>query len=86
MNLPRRLKVLSSEELRHLSEARLLAYRKKALSLENCPEETDYTPEQIRALDMTYIWFKTDPRWQPAYDLILSALASTQSKGDSSNA
>jgi hypothetical protein len=83
MNLPRQLRILSSEELCHLTEARLLAYRKKALSLENSPEESDYTPKEIRALDMTFVWFKSDPRWQPAYDQILRALASAQKKKDS---
>jgi hypothetical protein len=72
--------VLSSEQLRHLTEARLLAYRKKSLSLENCPEDSDYSPQEIETLDRSFIWFKSDPRWQPAYDLILEALARVQSR------
>ena len=76
---PRRLRVLSAVELGHLTVSRLLAYRKKALSLENSPEASDYSPDEVRALDPSFIYFKSDPRWHPAYDLILQALAQAQS-------
>jgi len=72
---PRRLKPLSSEELLCLTKNRLLSYRKKALSLENSPDKSDYEPEEIEKLDHCYIWFKSDPRWKPHYDQILLALA-----------
>jgi hypothetical protein len=83
MNPPRRLRILSEEQLGHLTEARLLAYRKKALSLQNCPEELYYTSEELQGLDKAFIWFKSDPRWQSAYDLILEALARVQSNNSS---
>lgn len=60
MRPPRRLKILTPSELRQLNEARLLSYRKKALSIENSPEESDYGPDDIARLDQTYIWFKSD--------------------------
>jgi hypothetical protein len=80
MKQRRRLNVLSPDELQHLTEERLLAYRKKALSLPNCPEDADYSRAQADALDASYIWFKSDPRWQPTYDQILEALARVQSR------
>jgi hypothetical protein len=79
MKLRRRLKVLSADQLHHLREERLMAYRKKALSLANCPEDADYSPAEARLLDANYIWFKSDPRWKPAYDQIVEALARVQS-------
>ena len=79
MEPPRRLRVLSVEQVSRLTEARLLAYRKKALSLENSPEKSDYAPEELRALNPSFIYFKSDARWQPAYDLILHALARVRS-------
>lgn len=79
VTLPRRLTIRSSQQLRLLTEMRLLAYRKKALSLENSPEASDYTQEQIRSFDQTSIWFKSDPRWSLQYERILEALANAQS-------
>jgi hypothetical protein len=79
MKLRRRLKVLSADELPHLTEERLLAFRKKALSLANCPEDADYSPAEAQLLDANYIWFKSDPHWKPAYDQIFEALARVQS-------
>ncbi len=79
MKPPRQLKILSQDQLLRLSEARLLAYRRKALSLENCPEDSDYSDEEIQSLDGNSIWFKSDPRWKPAYEQILEALARVQS-------
>jgi hypothetical protein len=74
MKPPRRLRVLSREQLRRLTRSRLLAYRKKALSLENCPQESDYSPDEVNLLGDSFIWFKSDPRWQSAYELICEAL------------
>jgi hypothetical protein len=79
MKSRRRLKVLSADDLWHLTEERLLAYRKKALSLANCPEDADYSLSQAESLDANFIWFKSDPRWKPTYDQILEALARVQS-------
>lgn len=76
---PRRLAILSREQLLRLTEARLLSYRKKALSLENSPEESDYSDLEIKSLDKTYIWFKSDFRWKRVYNDILHALARVQS-------
>ena len=78
--LPRRLSVLSPEQLGHLSTERLLSYRKKCLSLENTPEEADIDPDQICNLDPTFIWFKSDPRWSEAYANVLSALTQSQTE------
>ena len=75
---PRRLKAVLPDELARLSEARLLAYRKKALSLENSPEESDYSAEELQSLDANYIWFKSDPRWKLAYEQVLAALKRIQ--------
>ncbi|HEY3393527.1 MAG TPA: hypothetical protein VGK58_12525 [Lacipirellulaceae bacterium] len=78
MKSRRRLKVLSPDQLHHHTEERLLAYRKKASSLANCPEDADYSPARAQSLDADYIWFKSDPRWKPAYGQILDALARVQ--------
>ena len=78
MQPPRRLAVLSRDRLGQLSVARLLAYRKKALSLENSPEESDYGPDDIKNLDEQYIWFKSDARWKGVYSDVLAALAAAQ--------
>jgi hypothetical protein len=80
MQPPRRLKVLGKEALRRLPVPRLLAYRKQALSLENSPEESDYSSEEIEKLDRRYIWFKSEARWKVTYEEILSALADAQHK------
>ena len=75
---PRRLRLLTKAELRHLTVARLLAYRKKALSLENTLGDSDY--RDAGKLDDTFVWFKEDPRWQSAYDDILAELARKQAR------
>jgi hypothetical protein len=77
---PRRLKILTPDELVALSEARLLSYRKKVLSLENSPEESDYEPAEVAGLDLTYIWFKSDPRWNDVYQAVLQALSQKQGR------
>ena len=74
MVLPRRIRALTPAELENLTVQRLLAYRAKALSLENTLAGSDYC-DIASTLDMTYIWFKDDPRWQPLYDDILRELA-----------
>ena len=74
MEPPRRLRILSPQELRGLTTQRLLSYRKKCLSLENSPEESDYDPNEVTTLDATYIWFKSDPRWGELYANVLAAL------------
>jgi hypothetical protein len=81
MTPPRRLAMRSREQLQRLTEERLLAYRKKALSLENSPEESDYAADELASLDDQYIWFKSDPRWSPQYSVILEVLAFSQSSG-----
>ena len=77
MVLPRRLKLLTDEELSLLSVDRLLEYRKKALSLENTLLASDYV-EVAKDLDPEFIWFKDDPRWQELYNRILAALNTKQ--------
>ena len=72
---PRRLAMLSSDQLARLTKSRLLAYRKTALSLENSPEDSDYSSDEVKLLDKSYLWFKSDPRWHEQYELILKALA-----------
>jgi hypothetical protein len=74
------LKILSPTELRYLTVERLLAYRKKALSIENSQAESDFY--DAGPLDMTYIWFKEDPWWQAVYSDILAELARKQSQGN----
>jgi hypothetical protein len=69
---------LSLQEPRHLTVERLLAYRRKALSLENTLADSDYH-DMAEALDQTYIWFEEDPRWQPLYDGIPAELDRRQS-------
>ena len=77
MQPPRRLRILSPAELTRLTLARLLAYRKKALSLENTVADSDYR-DHSAALDETFIWFKEDPRWQSVYDNVLAELGRKQ--------
>lgn len=74
---PRRLKILTDDELSLLSVDRLLEYRKKALSLENTLLASDYV-EVAKDLDPEFIWFKDDPRWQELYNRILAALNTKQ--------
>ena len=77
MKPPRRLVPKSFDQLCQLSEARLLAYRRMALSLENSLEASDYA-DLNEPLDEACIWFKSDPRWAPLYEQILAALALVQ--------
>ena len=77
MQPPRRLRILTKSELCNLTVERLLAYRRKALSLENRLADSDYR-ETAGKLDVTFIWFKEDPRWQHVYDDILVELAKKQ--------
>lgn len=72
---PRRLRLLSPAELLRLTRPRLLAYRRTVLSLESSPELSDWSPSQVQSLDGRFMWFKSDPRWQPAYEAVLAALA-----------
>ncbi len=78
MQPPRRLRILSPLELSRLTVARLLAYRKQALSLENTLADSDY--RDADPLDMTFIWFKEDPRWRTVYEDILAELARKQAR------
>jgi hypothetical protein len=77
MVLPRKIRALTPNELENLTVDRLLAYRAKALALENTLAGSDYC-DTASTLDMTYIWFKDDPRWKPLYDDILAELARKQ--------
>ena len=77
MVLPRKIRALTPDQLQHLTVERLLAYRAKALSLENTLAGSDYY-DIASTLNNTYIWFKDDPRWQQLYDDILSELARKQ--------
>jgi hypothetical protein len=77
MVLPRRIQPLTPEKLQRLTVDRLLAYRSQALSLENTLADSDYT-DIASTLDMSYIWFKDDPRWQLLYDDVLVELARKQ--------
>jgi len=79
MQPPRRLRILSPTELRHLTVERLLEYRKKALSLENSLAASDYH-DTADTLDEAFIWFKEDPRWQAVYADILAELARKQAE------
>jgi hypothetical protein len=78
MKTPRRISILSSEQLAQLPEAKLLAYQKKVLSVDESPDESDYSPSEALLLDNAYIWFKTDPRWRQVYDRLSNALARVQ--------
>ena len=69
-----KLKPLSPEQLSRLSRPRLLAYRNKALSLLECPLSDD-VPEETVGLNKRYIWFKSDPRWEPLYSQITKLLS-----------
>lgn len=77
MTLPRRLKILTDDELLLLSVDRLLKYRKKALSIENSMIASDYV-DTAKDLDPKFIWFKDDPRWQDVYNRILAVLKNKQ--------
>lgn len=63
MALPRKIKPKNKAELECLSVARLLEYRRRALSLEKSQISSDYRDLQLQ-LDPEYIWFKDDPRWK----------------------
>ena len=80
MKPPRRLRPLSNPELERMTVARLIAFRKQALSLENSITKSDYS-DIAAELDRTYIWFKEDPRWQIVYDAVLEELARKQNAG-----
>ncbi len=81
MQPPRKLRVLTPSDLCHLTIERLLAYRKKALSLENTLADSDYRDTAGKP-DSTFIWFKEDSRWKPLYDDILAELARKQLDAD----
>ena len=53
-----------------------MAYRKKALSLENSLADSDY--HDAGPFDEAFIWFKEDPRYQVVYNDILAELARKQ--------
>ncbi|MGL5874545.1 MAG: hypothetical protein ACRC2R_19620 [Xenococcaceae cyanobacterium] len=81
MVLPRRIRPLTIEQLQQLTVERLLAYRKKALSLEDSLAASDYIDTEIaQTFDETYIWFKEDSRWKPLYDAIISELTEKQAQ------
>ncbi len=73
----RHLRLLSSTELQRLTRPRLLAYRRTVLSLDSSPKLSDFLPAEVQSLDGDLVWFKSDPRWQPAYEAVLAALART---------
>jgi ABC-type iron transport system FetAB ATPase subunit len=77
MVLTRRIQPLTPEELQRLIIDRLLAYRSKLLLLENTIADSDYT-DSTSKLDISYIWFKDDPKWQLLYDDVLTELARKQ--------
>jgi len=65
-----KLKILTREELSHLSVDRLKAYRKRVLAVWEVDHLTDFLPAEIETLwadtkDSNYLCFKTDPRWEP---------------------
>lgn len=75
MRPARRLRPLGKDELATLTKERLLDYRKKALSLDNSLEESDYHDQNPEDWDPDYIYFKDDPRWQQVYETVLWYLA-----------
>lgn len=77
MQPPRKLRILSQSDLRHLTVERLLKYRNKALSLENTLADSDYH-DHTGKFDETFVWFKEDPRWQLLYEEVLAELARKQ--------
>lgn len=66
---------MKEHELATLTKERLLAYRKKALSLENSLQDSDYHDQEPRDWDPIFIYFKDDPRWQETYEIVLQCLA-----------
>ncbi len=74
MRPARRLRPLGVSELATLTKKRLLDYRKKALSLENSLEESDYHDQNPEDWDPDYIYFKDDSRWRQVYEAILRYL------------
>lgn len=75
MRPARRLRPLVKDELATLTKERLLDYRKKALSLENCLEKSDYHDQNPEDWDPSYVYFKDDPRWGQLYETVLRYLA-----------
>ncbi len=71
----RSVRPLDHGRLDSLTVNRLLAYRDKLLSLEDSAELSDLEPQEIQALDPTFIWFKADPRWRVLYDSVLQRLS-----------
>jgi len=71
---PKRLRVLSIQELENLTVSRLLAYRNKALSIESKPVGLEPSDSRIFN-DDRFIWFKQDPRWDGLYESICTVLA-----------
>ena len=68
MALPRHIRPATSEQVTHLTLARLPAYRKKLLSLENNVAESDCRFGEAEKLDKGFIWLKEDARWREQYD------------------
>jgi hypothetical protein len=66
---------ITHEELARLSTERLLAYRKRLLSLVDSSSDSDLSQEEVETLDGNAIYFKDDPAWGREYGEVKALLA-----------
>lgn len=66
---------LPEAELAALSTKRLLAYRKRLLSLEDSAEKSDWDAAELSQLDPDLLRFKDDPAWNDVYAAVKRILA-----------
>ncbi len=68
----RSIRPLQSEQLRSLTPARLNAYRKRLLTLEESVAGAAWTDEELAARQPDRIYSKDDPRWAPLMSVVTS--------------
>lgn len=71
---PRHVRPISRELIATLSSARLRAYRRRLMSLEDRPEAGDWTLDELAGLPASLVFFKSDPRWRALEQAVASEL------------
>ena len=75
---PRSVGALSPEQLSELTTERLLAYHTKLQALEDRRDLSDWSDEELAALDPARLWFKEDPAWQATHAAMTAILATRE--------
>jgi hypothetical protein len=75
---PRRVRPIPKSELPRLSTDRLLAYRKRLLSLEDSAESSDWDSDELSGLEPGFIRFKDEAEWIELYEEVIAILSSRE--------